>query len=1131
MPKPLIWFKSLNSLQSQLVRRIIIHKQIFYDKIFPFTPSQTDCLVLDRSSDHAGDIKFIENESVVCRRWIRLVTYRPWTRILSYFLVLCLLCQLPPVARGADLSADGAPANGNLADLLEESAPGVPVGDMGATTQAPPSSIPQSMVEGAPPSASGLLTGNAPSSEGVQSRAGVDFSRFDTLPEGVSGQTYDALNVDWARYEYTFSSTEMVFNPVYMIGDDTYIVIVNQAQLQAIGTDKPVVGGWATVSFSRTVVSESLLKDYEWRDPVVTLHGGDMDAATVEAIGNSNPPQMGVEQHNDTTLTVSQGVGDTGLCYTQNANYLIANDIDLSGVDWTPWDYSGQFIRGEVTLADGTTRNPVISNITVVEDADPATPEIENVRGTSQQGAGFFGAIYSPASAEDVEPVENERPWWDIIGNLLGGLLGLIGGLLDTLGGLVTDLVGIIAGWEDVTTLAVESVHISGLTLDGVSIQTDGLYQTVDANGTPQDNRMPVGGFAGQISGDVTLEGCHVMNLQTVSGAETVGGFVGKTVGATEYLLHGTTSGLEHTLEGLGGVVDGALDFLLPTDDLVGGLVSRLGLGNLVPTRYRPAVLSGCSVTMASGAGVSALGDYAGGFAGKIQGTRLTGCHVSGLRSVSGSSSVGGFAGRIANAYLLGLLQGLGVNLVNFPVGSQVTNCTVTGYGLTVTSTLSNTASGRENALAYAGGFAGGIMASDVIYDGAPGASCGVTGLASISAQGSYVGGFAGYAGVGDVAEALNLLAELLDLEFNLKTGEDGTLEVPLGTGLTELLDTLLGVNLNAGILSLIGLNPSQLVGCQVEGEGFAVTSEGGSSVGGFVGFLHGGQIREQLVQRQYDRVQATDGNGTPLYVGVADVTTQSNGSHTVSGAVYARLDGAGNVIYEDVHGNPVTVTPVTPGSGDTIYHVYDTVFINQKNSNQATLMSTFRDEEWNLVTYTTGEQAGTAIHNAADLPGYPNVVFPVYQQRTTAEGYVEFTYHYMDGDEARQVTLYRDGSTYYLRNEDGSYREYTGVNPDQLMVEALQTAVEDSLEDTGSGVIVTTHIQGLSRVYGADYVGGVAGQARLCSATDLLSNLTVVQYERFELNNIKLTGAGTGYTVTASAGRAGGAVGYAMGG
>ena len=949
----------------------------------------------------------------------------------------------------------------------------------------------------------------------------VSLDKYSKAVKEVSGKYGGILGLGEISYSHTFAEEQKVYSPIYSEEKDgittEYIVITNEQQLAAIGTNQPVVGGWLTVDFEKFWVQNGLNGHHEFRFKSENTENvtGDMGKsliATKAPVSSSNGKIVTEEHMSGDILSVSIGFGNTGKKYASNENYLIANDIDLTGMDWKPLNFCGKIMRGEVTLTDGTTRSPMISNINVVEDPD------------SNTGVGFFGAIYSSGSGEDVKAEGNDRPWWDIIGNLLGGLAGLVSGLLGTVGGLVTDIVGSIAGWENITTLNMSSVEVSNIDLSNVVLQTDGIYETTGSSGGGKKHTMPVGAFAGQITGDVSVTNCHVKNAAGIKGYEFVGGFVGETVGATDYLLKGTTSGLEHTLEGLGSIVDGALDFLLPTDDLVTGLISKLGIGSLVPIKYKPAALLDCSVSLES---VSAEESYAGGFVGRAQGTKIKNCHVTNVLDVSAKSNVGGFGGRVANAYVLGLLQGLGVNLVNFPVDSEVINCTVTGNNLSVTSKATEQINGKENAFAYAGGFVGAVMASDIIYDGTEHKMCGVTGLSGVDANANYVGGFFGYAGVGDLAEALNLLAELLNLELNLKSENGGEIEVPIGTDLSKLLNMLLGVNLNAGILSLIGLNASQLVGCRVEGKDYTVISSNGGYVGGFAGFLHGGQILEQPVEEGYDRVQATDKNGKKLFVNASAVTDSKGGA---KGAVYARYNAEGNVIFEDVHGNPISVTTEEPTNKTTIYNVYDTVFINTSHQNTPTLMSSFKDVKWNSVV----DDKGNPVTKVGDLKGHPNILFPVYQQAVSTEGYAQFTYHYVKDKEAAQLTLYRNQKgEYFTRDENGDYHSYANVNENKLSVDALQVNIEDNMIQTEQGTAVITKIDGLSQVKGTDYIGGVVGYAKLCSAVDLLSNLAAAQYERFEVNNVVCNGIAGGMTVEATGdhSRAGGAVGYAMGG
>lgn len=783
--------------------------------------------------------------------------------------------------------------------------------------------------------------------------------------------------------------------------------------------------------------------------------------------------------------------------FSADEDYAIVADIALTE-PWIPLDFCGTMIGAEVVEKSGALGNVTYSLEDLGPDMERTISNIEVTESNSKHGVGFFGALYSKGIADEMK--KDSGGSGGIIGGILGGLVGLVGGLLGTITGLLGDVAGLLVGWTDVTALGFEKVEVRDLVLDGVTLPE----VTTD---------VPVGAFAGQISGNVEVINCHVRNISDISGQQCAGGFVGKTMGATSYLLHGTLNGLNGLLGGLGSILDSVLNILLPTEDLVGNLIEKLGVDKLIPVGYAPAVLTGCTVSFAAGSGaVSAIERYAGGFAGRLQGTRLTDCSVSGIGSVTASANAGGFAGRINNTPIVGLLQGLGVNLVDFPAGCALTDCVAEGNGLQVTSTQGN--DGITTNLAYAGGFAGAVMASTVTISRET-AQCGVTGLSSVMAQGSYVGGFAGYVGVGDLAEALNLLDQTLDLELK----GDGTLEV--GGAVTDLLNKVLGVNLDAGVLSLIGLHASQLAGCSVEGADYTVT--GDQRVGGFVGYLQGGQIVEEVVERQYSRTQLKDTDGKPVYVSVDAIVDKGGlgigGGDLISG-VYGRLVD-GKVVLEDVHGNPWEVAPVTDITGKTVYHVYDSIHLDEQND--PVHSATFRYENWSAVLHKD-----KTVSNQHDLPyNGRNAVVPVYQQVTNSKGQVRFTYY---SDTGAQI-VYRDNEKkdrFY--REDGSQITITGT--DGLASDTLQMAVEDQIGNSGTVTAqYQTEISGLSAVSGRDFVGGIVGQAALVSAVDLLSNLAAVQYERFELNHVVLTGSNGGYTVTAQNGRAGGAVGYAMGG
>ena len=782
--------------------------------------------------------------------------------------------------------------------------------------------------------------------------------------------------------------------------------------------------------------------------------------------------------------------------FDTDEDYAIVADIALTGA-WTPLEFCGTMMGAAVDVSTDILGVEHYSLRALAEGEERCISQAQIAGTEGKHGVGFFSALYSKSTADEVDKGGSSG---GIIGGILDGLVGLVSGLLGTITGLLGDVAGLLVGWTDVTALGFEKVVVKDLVLDGVSLPA----VTAD---------LPVGAFAGQISGKVEVENCHVRNVSSISGQQYAGAFTGKTIGATSYLLHGTLDGLNELLGGLGSILDSVLNILLPTEDLIGHLIEKLGVDKLIPVGYAPVVLTNCTAAFAEGTGeIAASGSYAGGFAGRLQGTRLAACSVAGVRSVTASTNVGGFAGRINNAPILGLLQGLGVNLVDFPAGCVLTDCVAAGDALQVTATQGN--DGITTNLAYAGGFAGAVMASNITVS-AETAKCGVMGLHSVAAQGSYVGGFAGYVGVGDLAEVLKLLDNTLNIELK----EDGTLE--LGSAVTALLNKVLGVNLNAGVLSLIGLRTSQLAGCSAEGAGYTV--QGDQRVGGFVGYLQGGQIVEEVLEKHYSRTQLNDANGDPVYVSVDDIVEDGilgiAEGNLISG-VYGRVVD-GKVVLEDVHGKTWNVSPITNIAGKTVYHVYDAIHLNESQKPVHTV--TFRNLDWSAVVHNN-----KTVSNQHDLPDRGrNAVVPVYQQVTNKKGQVRFIYHGAEGDQI----VYRDNIVpSRFCDEDG--QPIALSNASGQISDFLQMAVEDQIGSSGEITVQhRTEINGLAAVSCTDYAGGVVGQATLVSAVDLLSNLTAVQYERFELNHVSLTGADDGYTVTAAGGRAGGAVGYAMGG
>lgn len=205
---------------------------------------------------------------------------------------------------------------------------------------------------------------------------------------------------------------------VKTIGDKTYILIGNEEQLRAIGTDKAVQGA----------VYQAYLKLGKWKIDTdstgnsIMLYGGDADL---------KKEQNGVEDFTfgevldtDNKLSSVSSIYSRGKCgvdqttgkidpdlniknqtnqkYTKNANYIIFRDIDLSSANWNPLTFHGTMIGAK--SVDGsklwendsinTTNKPSISNIKIEQK--------NRLNVGEQMGVGFFSTISNEVSENDI---------------------------------------------------------------------------------------------------------------------------------------------------------------------------------------------------------------------------------------------------------------------------------------------------------------------------------------------------------------------------------------------------------------------------------------------------------------------------------------------------------------------------------------------------------------------------------------------------------------------------------------------------------------------------------------------------------------------------------------------------------
>lgn len=552
---------------------------------------------------------------------------------------------------------------------------------------------------------------------------------------------------------------------------EEFILIGNKEQLQAIGSDKRVY----------TAVYQAKRHGFTWEvdtdnqgNPIM-LYGGDADLLQeqngkkeygfqeLEHASGALTGRCGVNQKTG-EIAPNMDIEDSGHHYSRSEKYIIFRDIDLVGVNWTPLMFSGK-MEGRLNMQSGV--NPTISNIDVVQNGDLDMQK--------NMGIGFFGTIACERAdyvrsaglvsvsnlTLDTVHVQNNSTKIKDNTSLVEGLVGLLGGLLGLLLKPILDLVGL----GSLSELLMNLTNIAG---------KDPSY-------------FAAGGFVGRVYGEVQISGCEVKNLSIGNVKDITGGFAGNVEGMTQYeglsgLLGGITTLLEKLLNVLPFVGLGDLITILLDGNL-------LNVKQLIPVGYYNPVIDGCHVTYASGFGQ--LGEkttsYNGGFVGKQTGSYITNSSVSAENlQIQGKVFAGGFSGITANAEIKGALHDLGVNLLD---GLMIQSVTA---GSTVTGVAGISA---EN---FAGGFTG-SMANSYAVD------CSVSGVEQVHAEQEYAGGFTGFASLGTA----------ISLEQYFGSSQNNLLNV-----IKEGLGTILGGNAEkeAALLSLVGIKPSEILGCTVQG-------------------------------------------------------------------------------------------------------------------------------------------------------------------------------------------------------------------------------------------------------------------------------------------------------------------------
>lgn len=602
------------------------------------------------------------------------------------------------------------------------------------------------------------------------------------------------------------------------LGGKTYILIGNEQQLRAIGTDAVVYGA---IYQAYRYLGKWYVDNGTDGKPIV-LYGGDADL-TKDQNGRADFT-FGEIRDTDKNLSVESGIYTRGKCgvdqktgqpnpnldikdqtkqkYSANANYIIFRDIDLSSANWTPLTFRGTMIGAKLGANAATdarlwengqiiaTDKPVISNVKVFQSGPLDVGK--------QMGVGFFSTLYDEASDDDVGiskgqvlvsnlrfeniSVDNQSTTtkYDqtLVNGLVTGLSQVLGSVVDLLAWLLT-FGSVDAGLRKTLT------------------------DVLDAR-KKDPTALATGAFAGRIIGNTVVSNCELAgNVSVTSPNNYTAGFVGYIEGKTQY------DGLSKALGGVATLLANILNVIpgLGLGDLItillGGVID---VSKLIPTAYINAKIVNCHVEGLKSTIGTESKDFAGGFAGMQAGAIIENCTVTNSSlNVVGKNFVGGFVGLSRDSTIKGVLKDLGVvvnNLPNMKPESLLLNCR-----------LDNT-SIKVNGASYAGGFAGGLANSSAV-------NCSATAGESLAvhATGMNAGGFAGIATLGWAA--------------NL--GKTDSKDSDLLGSVVSLVEGLLSQNPGevSSLLSLAGVNPSYILGCTINAP---LTVTGTDFVGGITG-------------------------------------------------------------------------------------------------------------------------------------------------------------------------------------------------------------------------------------------------------------------------------------------------------
>ena len=275
-----------------------------------------------------------------------------------------------------------------------------------------------------------------------------------------------------------------------------YILIGNEQQLRAIGSDDPVY----TAVYQAKLVRGKWEVDTDDSGNPIMLYGGDADL-TKEQNGKKDyefgqvdnaslaTGRCGVNQKTG-EIDPNMDIKDSGHTYSRSENYIIFRDIDLSSENWEPLTFTGT-MDGRKGMKTG---EPVtLSNITIRQDGE--LDMSKNI------GIGFFATLSSErenyvASKGQVSVSNLILKTVDVQNNSVAvkDTFSLLGSLVEGLGFLLGALLWPILQLVGLDSLSDLLIHLGDI-----------------AEADPTN--FATGGFAGRIYGQASVNNCIVEDL------------------------------------------------------------------------------------------------------------------------------------------------------------------------------------------------------------------------------------------------------------------------------------------------------------------------------------------------------------------------------------------------------------------------------------------------------------------------------------------------------------------------------------------------------------------------------------------------------------------------------------------